>query len=50
MMYSVLNITGYVPVSSFTSPDFGLPPIFGPVSKLVRTVFMRPFAFHLIQA
>ena len=28
----------------------GLPPIFGPVSKLVRTVFMRPFAFHLIQA
>lgn len=35
---------GQVPFS------FGLPPIFGPVSKLVRTVFMRPFAFHLIQA
>ena len=28
----------------------GLPPIFGPVSKLVRTIFKRPFAFPLIQA
>ncbi len=35
---------------AFIHQATGLPPIFGPVSKLVRTVFMKPSAFPLTQA
>lgn len=49
--YSVVMCDGYEWYCILKYDDgIGLPPIFGPVSKLVRTVFMRPFAFHLIQA